>query len=127
METSIQKLAVVCFFVLGMSHILQPRAWARYLMLLHSKGEPGIFVHAFLTLAMGALIVSFHNIWTGIPTILTVIGWAHVAKSFVYFTFPKIGLRLIGRVSEEKVNLFIAPGIVMVALSGLLFYSILTD
>ncbi len=30
MEQAIQIFAAVNFFIMGMSHILQPRAWARF-------------------------------------------------------------------------------------------------
>ena len=125
MESSIQKIACIAFFVIGMSHILQPRAWAEFFIMLHRKGEAGVFITAFLNLQMGALIVSFHNVWTGMPMLLTIMGWGYVLKSLIYFTFPKHGLRMLSRVSIERSWEFIVPGVILVFFSGLLLFSLL--
>ena len=74
MELAIQKIAVICFVLVGLSHIMQPKAWARFFAQLCAKGEPGAFVNGFMCLAFGALIVGFHNVWHGIPMILTLMG-----------------------------------------------------
>ncbi|CAN5550457.1 hypothetical protein BH23ACI1_BH23ACI1_28620 [soil metagenome] len=39
MEVAIQKLAIVVFFVIGLSHIVQSRVWAQFFIDLRSKGE----------------------------------------------------------------------------------------
>ena len=123
MEIAVQKLAAICFFIVGLSHILRARAWADFFILLRAKGAAGNFVNALLTLPMGALIVSFHNVWTGIPAVLTVLGWLYVVKSLVAFVYPPLALRSLDAVSLEKSWKFAIPGVFMVALSGLLVYS----
>lgn len=30
MELAVMRLAIICFFVIGVSHIVQPRVWARF-------------------------------------------------------------------------------------------------
>jgi hypothetical protein len=74
---------------------------------------------------MGALIVSFHDVWTGIPAVLTVVGWLWVAKGFVAFVYPPLALRSLDTVSVEKSWKFAVPGAAMVVYSGLLAYSFL--
>lgn len=125
MEIAIQKLAAICFFIVGLSHVVQARAWAEFFILLRAKGAAGNFVNGFLTLSMGALIVSFHNVWTGIPAVLTVLGWLYVSKSLVAFVYPPWALRSLDTVSVEKSWKFAVPGAAMVVYSGLLAYSLL--
>ena len=43
MERSVEVLAIILFGVLGLSHILQPRAWVEFFILLRGKGEAGAF------------------------------------------------------------------------------------
>ena len=74
MEIAVTKLAIVCFFVVGVSHILQPRVWARLFIAMHDMGEVGSFLNALLHFPLGVLIVSFHNVWHGLPSVLTLIG-----------------------------------------------------
>ena len=50
MEIAVNRLAILCFFVVGISHIFQPRAWVRFFSSLHSKGEIGSLLNAFLPL-----------------------------------------------------------------------------
>ncbi len=74
MERSVEVLAIVWFGVLGLSHILQPKAWAEFFILLRGKGEAGAFVDGFLNLPLAGVIVGFHHTWSGIPAVLTLVG-----------------------------------------------------
>ena len=94
MERSIEVLAIIWFGVLGLSHILQPKAWAEFFMLLRSKGEAGAFVDGLLNLPMGGVIIGFHNIWSGIPLVLTLVGWGLFIKGLIRFCAPKQALRM---------------------------------
>jgi hypothetical protein len=66
MGRSVEILAIILFGVIGLSHILQPKAWAEFFIILRGKGEAGAFMDGFLNLPLGAFIVAFHNIWSGI-------------------------------------------------------------
>jgi len=122
MEVAILKLAIVSFFVIGLSHIFQPRVWTRFFLDIRDKGETGSFIIAFIHFPLGALIVAFHNVWHGLPMILTIIGYGLVLKSVVYFVFPKRGLKTMSRVSLEKSWEFVVAGVFSVGLSGLLMF-----
>ena len=125
MELAVTKLALICFFIIGVSHILQPRVWAQFFMDMHSKGEVGSFHNALLHFPMGVLIVSFHNVWSGLPVVLTLIGWGLVLKSFIYFTFPRYGMKVMGRVTVERSWGFIVAGLFSIGLSGFLLFLLL--
>jgi len=124
MEIAITKLAIICFFVIGVSHIVQPRVWSRFFIDLHSKGEVGSFLNALLHFPLGVVIVSFHNVWQGLPLVLTLIGWGLVTKSFISFVFPKIGLKTLARVRVERSWEFVVAGVFSIGISGLLMWSL---
>lgn len=126
MELAVTKLAIICFFAVGVSHVIQPRVWARFFIDLHGKGEVGSFLNGLLHFPLGALIVSGHNVWRGWPIILTLIGWGLVLKSLVYFIFPKHGVRMLARVSMERSWEFVVAGIFSLMISGLLTVSLLS-
>lgn len=126
MELAIQKLAIVSFFVIGLSHIFQPRIWAQFFIDLRRKGEIGSFVNGFINLNMGALVVAFHNVWHGIPMILTIMGYGWVLKSLIFFVFPKRGLQTLSRVTLERSWEFIVAGVVLVGIGGLLLFSLIS-
>ena len=124
MERSVEVLAIVCFAVVGLSHIVQHRAWAEFFSLLRGKGEAGAFVDGFLNLAMAGIIVGFHNVWSGIPLVLTLVGWCLIIKSLIRFCAPKLALRMMARVSLERSWEFQIAGAFLVALAGLLGYGV---
>ncbi len=126
MEIALQKLAIVSFFVIGLSHIFQPRIWAQFFIDLRNKGEVGSFINAFIHFPLGALIVAFHDVWEGIPTVLTLMGYAWVLKSLIYFVSPSHGLKSMSRVSLEKSWQFIIAGVMMLGIGGLLLFSLIS-
>ena len=126
MEVAIQKIAIVSFFIIGLSHIFQPRVWAHFFIDLRGKGEMGSFINAFIHFPLGALIIGFHNVWQGIPMILTLMGYGWVLKSLVYFVFPKFGLKTMSRVSLERSWEFVVAGVLMVGIGSLLLFSLIS-
>ena len=125
MELAVTKLAIICFFITGVSHIVQPRVWTQFFIDMHSRGEVGSFHNALLHFPLGVLIVSFHNVWHGLPVVLTLIGWGLVLKSFIYFVFPGHGVKMLARVSMERSWGFAVAGVFSVGISGLLIFSLL--
>lgn len=124
MERSIEVFAAINFTIMGISHLAQPRAWIEFFALLRSKGEAGALVNGFITLGMGSIIVAFHNVWSGIPVVLTVVGWLYVLKSLMIFTLPGAGLKSLERAESGKDGAFIVPGVLLLVLAGLLGYSL---
>ncbi len=120
MQRAVQIYAAVQFIVIGLSHIVQRRAWAEFFIQLRSLGRTGVFLNGFLSLMFGSIIVAFHNVWTGLPVVLTVIGWAQIVKAFVSFVFPEIGARGINRVSVERDWEFAVGGVMFLALAALM-------
>lgn len=125
MELAIQKIAVISFFIIGLSHVVQPRVWARLFIEIRNKGEVGSFIVAFIHLPLGILIVGFHDVWQGVPLLLTLCGYGWTLKGLIYFVFPKMGLKMMSRVSLERSREFVIPGMVLIGIGGLLTLSII--
>jgi hypothetical protein len=126
MERAIEIYAIVNLAVIGLSHAVAPRAWVQFFTTLRQCGEAGVFANAFLSLVFGSLIVAFHQVWSGIPLVLTLLGWAQVVKALVYFAFPSYGLRKMQIPTAERANIFVLPGVAFIALAGLLAYHVAT-
>jgi hypothetical protein len=121
-ERAIEVFAGVNFLIIGVSHLAQPHAWVDFFIWLRSKGHTGVFVNGFLSLTFGSIIVAFHNVWSGWPMVLTIMGWGQVLKAFLSFVFPQIGLRTMERVSHARAREFMIPGALFAVLGGWLVY-----
>ena len=97
MAESIAIFASINFAIIGLSHVFQAETWRNFFKQLHSIGKPGAFANGFITLIIGSLIVSFHNVWSGVPVVLTILGWCYVLKSTVIFIHPEWSLRSMKR------------------------------
>lgn len=120
MEQRIEVFAAVSFFVIGLSHLFQRTAWIDFFALLHRLGRVGAFAEGFLYLNFGALIVSFHNVWTGPAVVLTLIGWAQILKAVLRFVAPDVVLRTYARMGPERAWQIQVAGGLFVMLSTLL-------
>ncbi len=116
----------LCCFVIGLSHIVQPRAWVELFIHWREKGNVGVFYTALLHFTFGALVVAFHNVWRGIPLMVTLLGWGWTIKGLLYLTYPKHGMRMLQRVSLERAHEFVVAGIVLLLVAILITYSLAT-
>ena len=103
MEKSVEVLAIIWFGVLGLSHLLQPR---------------------FLNLPLAGVIIGFHNTWSVIPVVLTLVGWGLLIKSLIRFCAPRLALRIMARVSVERSREFQVAGAGFLGLAALLGYGV---
>ncbi len=122
MERAVEIFAAICFFVVGVSHIAQPMGWVEFFIWLREKGRAGIFVVGFMSLNFGAIIVGFHNVWSGPPMVLTIVGWSQVIKGLLYLSIPQVGMKSLNRITAERTWWFQVGGIISLALSGLIGY-----
>ena len=125
MHQSIELFVAIQTLVIAVSHIAQPRAWVDFFVWLRGKGHAGVFVNGFLSLGFGSLIIAFHPVWTGPETVVTLLGWAQVAKGTVAFVLPQVSMRGFERVSMERRHEFLFAGFGLLALSGFCWYLVL--
>ena len=123
-ERALEGFVLIQLAVIGLSHFVAPRAWGEFFGWLRGKGEAGVFAVAFLTLWFGSIIVAFHPVWSGLPMVITLLGWAQVIKGALYFTFPRFGLRMLGRVQGDTTHLFRWPGLALLALAAVLAWNL---
>ena len=124
MELAVERLVALCCFVIGLSHIVQPRAWAELFINWREKGVVGVFYTGLLHFALGAIIVAAHNVWRGVPLLVTLLGWGWTIKGLLHLTYPSHGLKMLKRVSVERAWEFRLAGAVLVAVSAVIAWSL---
>lgn len=125
METRIEIFVVGLLLIIGVSHIVRPRAWVQFFLLLGEKGEAGAFIAAMLHLMPGLFIIALHPGWTGLAAIITFIGWAWTIKGSIYFIFPQLALKMFRFVSLEHAYRFVIGGWALLGVAGVMGYSLL--
>jgi hypothetical protein len=123
-ERALEVFASIQFLIVGLSHVLHPHAWVDFFVWLRGRGYPGVFVHGFLSLGFGSLILAFHHVWSGLPSVLTVVGYAYVLKASLCFLWPATQMRTLSRVSHQRAFELVAPGVVYVLLGAMLSCSL---
>jgi len=118
MERALEIFAVVQLTVIGLSHIVFHRAWAEFFVWLTAKGRPGAFANGFMSLALGSMVVAFHQVWSGLPMVLTIVGVLSLVKAASCFLLPDAALRSMGRVSLERSREFVGAGVVALAIAA---------
>ena len=125
LQTGVEIFAVIHLGTMGLSHIVAHRAWAEFFVLLREKGHPGVFAVGFLSLCFGSIIAAFHPVWSGIPLVLTLLGWAQVLKGLLYLCIPSYGLKKLSLVSLDRSRMFVASGVVLLLLAALIVWGLL--
>ncbi len=74
--------------ILGVSYVVQARAWLR--MVRDIMADPTrLFAMMIPLLMFGLLVVATHNVWeAGWPLVVTLFGWILVIKSGLYLVWP---------------------------------------
>ena len=124
MERAVEVLAAIHLLIVGLSHMLQPRAWVDFFIWLRERGRPGIFVHGFLSLGFGSIILAFHPVWSGLPLLLTILGCLYLVKATLCFVVPATQERSLARVAPERAREMVGVGVVYVAIAGVLAWSL---
>ena len=122
MEHATQVFAALTLLVIGLSHLLQPRAWLAHYQSLSAQGTTGAFTEGFQALTFGGIVVGFHNVWTGPGILLTVIGWGQVLRGVSRFLAPEFGVRVMSRGSAGRPWTFQVGGVFALLLSGYLWW-----
>jgi hypothetical protein len=121
-QQAIEAFVGLSLIGIGLSHIAQPHAWVEFFRWMREKGRAGVFVEGLLSLGFGALVVGFHNVWSGLPVVVTLVGWGQLLKGVVRLVAPQFSLRVYQRVTPESAWRFRVAGAFALALGGLIAY-----
>jgi uncharacterized membrane protein HdeD (DUF308 family) len=75
--------------------------------------SPALFyLTGVLALVLGMLIVRFHNVWTGWPAVITILGWLAVLRGVVRVVTPDRAREMVSRMTG---NAAVMTGAVVIA------------
>ncbi len=114
-HTLIELFTALLLGATGLSHIVQPRLWARLFLDVFQRDWAGLFIGA-LTLPLGLLVVLGHNVWVwDVLVLVTIFGWGWTIKGTLYLLRPKTVQQVGARHMQHPGRFRIAGAIGVVA------------
>jgi hypothetical protein len=124
---SLEIFALIHLALMGLSHVLHHRAWAEFFIRLRGMGYGGVFVHGFLSLGFGSMILAFHRVWSGAAMALTILGALYLVKTVQCFLLPEVSMRSLNRVTVEGSRVFIGAGVMLLAFAVAAMIALVRD
>ena len=115
-QRAIELFALLNFFIVGVSLVVRPTAWARFFTWMQREGEAGAVIYGLLCVLWGSLIVSFHPTWHGPAVVLPAFGALQLTEGLAFLVFPRFGLRIMAVFSEDRLWLFRLLGFIALVL-----------
>lgn len=115
--SAVQTIMLIAGLIMGLSHLFQPRMWARFFVQLRETGA-GVVANGLINIAPAAVIVGLHQVWSGPAVVLTVYGWLLLLKTALTLTVPAIGERSLSMARRGDNGFRIAgAGLLIVAIA----------
>jgi hypothetical protein len=116
----VQAFVAPMFLLVGLSHVVQPRAWAEFFAEM-SKGRMARFIIPIYTLPVALVLLVGHNVWEWSWSLfLTIAGWGMTIKSTLYLLIPGFADRVLARNFTKRPFGYAAAGAVMALFGGIL-------
>ena len=101
-EAGVERLAALVLILTCVSHVAAPSAWQRLFASIKAQGEAAGLYIAAIHLPLGLMIAAFHWVWTWPGIVVTLVGWALVAKGAAHLTMPSLARRSLELVEGEQ-------------------------
>lgn len=116
----IEAFLMLPLFLLGLSHLVQPRLWLDVFKDLAEKGHIGVVWRTFLfELWPAVLIVMFHQDWSWPGLLITLYGHLLMLKVTLSLLVPGLGLKSLQQAEPTGQWAFIPAGLLLIALSAI--------
>lgn len=125
LEEAVRLFACINLLAIGFSHVFAHETWTDFFIGLRDRGKAGVFTIGLMSLGFGSVIAAFHPVWTGLPLVLTIYGWAQVLKGAIYLCAPGFGHERLMAIRRDRSAVFIAPGFFLIALGVLTLATLL--
>jgi hypothetical protein len=111
----------IFFLVVGISMVVDGKGTAAVMQEAVQRKEY-LWMWGLAATATGAIILPLNNMWTsGLPLLITVMGWLALLKGIFILIFPGAAVSLYRKLGTS--GLFVFAGIVAIALGLFLLYA----
>ena len=117
----ILTVAAPALVFLGLTQIYATERWQTYYRWLSDMGTAGVRFNGLVSLAIGSPIVILHNVWSGPPILLTLLGWLLLSESALCLFIPGAGLAGLADVDDvTRGRIIRGTGAALIIVGGVL-------
>jgi len=110
--------------ILGLSVLLYPKVW-QDVMAKFAKDHLGLITLSMMQGILGLIIINMYNVWDqSMWVIVTIVGWAMLAKSVLYFLLPGSSTKDMMKWVQKNPNMLTLGGLIWTVVGALLTYNI---
>jgi hypothetical protein len=116
----IARVLGISFALVGISMVANTKATTAAIgESVQNKGI--LWLWGFLAVLVGAVVISFNNMWTsGLPLLITILGWLALIKGAFILIFPRAAASLYGKFNKSGMLMFC--GVVVFVVGMVLLY-----
>ena len=108
-DAQIFQLFGLAYLAMGIGGVIKRDAYIK-LMEDFSKSAGILFLTGLLTITVGFIMVTFHNVWVmGWTVIITIFGWSALIKGILILMFPGFYFRIFDWIKKRKTLMRIYP------------------
>jgi hypothetical protein len=121
METSVflARFLGLFFFIFGITLLLQRKRFQQLIQDILDRPTSQLLAALFPVL-LGSLVITLNNVWTGWPTLITIIGWMMLVVGTLRGWFYQVWLKSIEK-GRQRINPTVG-GILLTFLGVILLY-----
>ncbi|MFC1723610.1 hypothetical protein ACFL0V_05710 [Nanoarchaeota archaeon] len=104
----IARIAAVMFVAVGLGGLFNKDYYVK--IAKETMSSYGIALcYGVMVIVMSGLMIAYHNIWTGWPVVITLMGWMGMAKGIMFLVKPSLMRDFSLSVFENKLLAKIMP------------------
>ncbi len=119
-DAQIFQILGIVYLAVGIGILINPEFYKK-LLATFSESPPAIYLGGLAALAVGYLIITFHNIWpSDWPVIISIFGWLSLIKGLFLLLLPKVSISVCKFFERQMTKFFIVWAIVVAVVGALL-------
>ncbi len=113
-DAQIFQLFGLAYLAMGIGGVINKDGYMKF-MEDFAKSAGLLLITGLLTITVGFIMVTFHNIWImGWTVIITIIGWIALIKGILILMFPGFYFRIFDLMKKSKMLMRIYPIFVII-------------
>ena len=111
----------ILYLAVGIGMIISPNFYKNLLAAL-SEHPPAVYLSGLISLGVGFLLVTFHNIWkvNEWTVIITILGWVALLKGLIVLIVPNAAIKTCAAFDVQFRKLFTVCALIIIIAGALL-------